>query len=95
MSALPQFRRDSSNISIDGKAWSWFEGRTVYLHRDHALLRHSGEPNTAWRTLRAQGVSGVAVDPVAGYRLAVAAAHPGAPVHAAFLTGQGRLVPVE
>ena len=29
------------------------------------------------------------------YRLAVAAAHPGAPVHAAFLTGQGRLVPVE
>ncbi len=91
-------------------AWAWdaqvvdWTGNEVELHHEGALLRLDRlvrrRDDGAWWVLDYKSAwqpeqDGELVEQLRRYRLAVAAAHPGAPVHAAFLTGQGRLVPVE
>jgi len=90
-------------------AWAWdrasvdWQANEVPLHHDGDLLRldrlvrrtASGE----WWVLDYKAAArpqqqAELIDQLRRYRLAVQAACPGAPVQAAFLTGQGKLVPV-
>ncbi len=91
-------------------AWAWdaqvvdWVGNEVELHHEGALLRLDRlvrrRDDGAWWVLDYKSAwqpeqDGELVAQLRRYRRAVEAAHPGAPVRTAFLTGQGRLVPVE
>jgi len=91
-------------------AWAWdaqvvdWAGNEVELHHEGALLRldrlvRRRDDGTWWvldyKSAWQPEQDGELLEQLRRYRRAVAAAHPGAPVRAAFLTGQGRLVPVE
>ncbi len=91
-------------------AWAW-NGRAVDWHANEVALTHAGRMLRLDRLVRRRDTGhwwvldyksahtpethGDLLEQMSGYRAAVRAAHPGATVHCAFLTGQGTLVLVE
>jgi len=90
-------------------AWAW-DAAAIDWHSNEVPLHHEGELLRLDRLVRRSGTGewwvldykaaarperqGELIDQLRRYRAAVQAACPGAPVQAAFLTGQGRLVVV-
>lgn len=107
--AVQQAAAAAQRILQGEGAWSWdpaqvdWQGNEVELHHAGELLRldrlvrrrDTGEwwvfdYKSAWQPQAQAGL----LEQMRRYREAVAAAHGGAPVHTAFLTGEGRMVVV-
>ncbi len=97
-----RIRRGEGAWAWDAQAVDW-AGNEVEMHHEGELLRLDRlvrRREGGWWVLDYKSATRPEQDEellaqLRRYRRAVAAAHPGEAVQAAFLTGQGRLVPVE